>query len=197
MQATTTAANTAVMTSPSFVIVPREAAIEKLIWGIALLGIGLAVFTALMVLLSALLPWLREQARASLKIRPWLVFLTGVVGYAALAGLGWMFWSNATVEYLLRTEYIPGMAAGAVIVCAIMTLLTFAGATGVIQAIGERLEKLNGREMSGLRKTSWGALILATASLFPGIGWFLVLPISLPLAFGSALWALMLGRRDL
>ena len=90
------------------------------------------------------------------------------------------------MEYLLRTEYNPPMLGAAIALCAVAGLAVILGGTGVVQALGDRLEQLNGSDMRGLRKTALAALLLVGAALFPGVGWFLILPIALLMAAGSA-----------
>ena len=189
--ASSQAVTSAVVTSPSFVIVPRADALPKLVWGIAILLFGIAFFVALMVFLSAVLPGVRERARASLKLHPVQTFLCGLLGFGLLGALGAFLYSQSRIELLLRTEYVPSMLGGAIAVGVVVVLGTVLGGMGVIQALGERLEQLNQRDMSGLRKTAWAALLLALASLFPGIGWAIVLPLALMLAFGAILRGLL------
>jgi hypothetical protein len=195
--ATTESVTNAVVTSPSFVIVEDVAAfLPKFFIGVTILVIGALVFVGLMVFLSAVLPRIREATLQSLDNHPWQSFGLGLVGFAILGALAAFMIDNASVEYLLRTEYKPTMLGAGITICVLMVIMTFIGATGLLQAIGEKLENLNGQTMPGLRKTFWGSLTLFGASLFPAIGWFLVVPFSLVFAFGSTLRALLPGSEN-
>lgn len=193
----TAAATTAVVTSPSFVIVKDAAEfMPKFLLGTMVLIIGTLAFIALVAFLSAFLPGLRDGVSRNLGKRPWQSLGLGVAGYAIMGGLAALCIMNSATEYLLRTEYDPVLLGSGVAICVITVIATFLGGIGLIQAIGARLEDLNAQPMPGLRKTFWGSLVLVGASLFPGIGWFIVLPLSLLFAFGATLRLLLPGGRS-
>ena len=102
----------------------------------------------------------------------------------------------AFIRRLLETEIVPSMLAAAIGFAAVIDVLTLAGSFGTFAAVGDRLEKLNNRPMSGLAKTVLGTLVAVLASLFPVIGWFLILPLLLLFAFGAAVMCLVpaIGR---
>lgn len=188
------AAAAPVVTSSSYVIVPRQDPLPKLVYAVTLLVLGVACFIALVVLLSAALPGLRERARETLREHPWRALLVGLVGYLALGSLAALLFSQSYVTYLLRTEFVPGMLAAAISVCAVLLLATLLGATGTVAALADRLRVLDGQDGGGLRRTAWSALTLVLASLFPIVGWLLVLPGAMLLSFGAALLALRRRR---
>jgi hypothetical protein len=183
-------ATSEILTSPSFVIVPQADALPKLLYGLVILGLGMAFFVALMVFLAAVLPHLRERVRASMDLHPWRSLGLGFAGYLVLGSLAAFMYSRSSIQYLLRTEYEPALLAGAVAIVAVLIVTTLLGGSGLVQALGERIEQLNGQSMSGLRKTVWASLVLIGTCFFPVIGWCIVLPLSLPFAFGAALLAL-------
>jgi hypothetical protein len=195
--ATTEPVTAAVVTSPSFVLVQDAAVfLPKFAIGVTVLAIGTLVFAALMVFLNAMLPGLRQRTYVALDSHPWQSLITGVLAAALLGSLAAFVIAQSSTEYLLRTEYNPVMLGTGILICVFIAITTFIGSIGLVQAIGEKLETLNGQKMSGLRKTFWGSLTLVGACLFPAIGWFLIVPASLLFAFGSTLRALLPGRKN-
>ena len=75
----------------------------------------------------------------------------------------------------------------------ILLALTIVGAPGTFTAVGDRLEALHGRELSGLARTSLGTMISVMSAWFPIIGWCFVIPALKLFAFGSGVLAVV-GR---
>jgi hypothetical protein len=185
-----------VMTSPSMVLIPREDPLPKMIFVVIALVLGVIFFVALMTLLSALMPSIRSRGKSSITNQPWRTFLFGLACYAVLGGLAWFFYSRAFIFLLLKTEIVPGMLIGGIVVSALLLLMSLVGATGTIAFVGDRLEVLAGRDISDLKKSIWGTLTLVLASWFPGVGWFLVMPGTLILSMGAGVVGWFGGRRD-
>jgi len=182
------------MTGASPVLVPREDPVGKIVFAIVAMVFGITFFVALMMLLAAVFRGQTDRCKTILQETPYRALLAGVVGYGVLGGLAWYFYSNAFIKRLLENEIIPAMLGTAIAFAAIIDLLTLAGSFGTFAAVGDRLEKLNGRPMSGLAKMGLGTLVSALAGLFPIIGWTFVTPILCLFAFGSAVLALLPRR---
>ena len=185
------------MTGASPVLVPREDPVGKILFAVVALTFGLVFFVALMTLLAAVLRGQTERCRAVLAETPYRALLIGVVGYGALGGLAWYLFSFAFIRRLLETEIVPSMLAGGIGVAAILAALTLAGAPGTFSAVGDRLERLHGRPMSGLARTALGTLVAVLAGLFPILGWCLVMPLLLLASLGSAVVAALPARLPL
>ena len=184
------------MTGASPVLVPREDPVGKIIFAVVALTFGITFFVALMMLLAAIFQGQTGRCKTILQETPYRTLLVGVIGYGVLGGLAWYFYSNAFIKRLLENEIIPGRLATAIAFAAIIDVLTLAGSFGVFASVGERLEKMHGRPMSGLAKMALGTLVAVLASLFPVLGWCLVLPLLLLFSFGSTVISLVpvLGR---
>jgi hypothetical protein len=181
-----------VVTSPSYVLVPREDPLQKILFVVIVLVLGVMFFLALMTVLSAVLPRLRQRVRAALEERPWRSLATGIAVLAALGGLAAWFYSGAWVKLLLKTEVVPGMLAGGVGVSVLLAAGTLLGATGVIDWLGARLQALAGHELPGIRRTALATLLLVLACFFPVAGWFVMLPLAVAVSLGAFVLALVL-----
>lgn len=179
------------MTGASPVLVPREDPVGKILFAVVALTFGVVFFVALMTLLAAILRGQTERCRAILNETPYRALMVGVLGYAALGGLAWYLFSLAFIRRLLETEIVPGMLAAGIAVAAALLALTLAGAPGTFAAVGDRLESLHGRPMSGLAKAALGTVVAVLAGFFPVLGWCLVIPSLLLASFGSAVAALL------
>jgi hypothetical protein len=179
------------MTGASPVLVPREDPVGKILFAVVVMIFGLVFFVALMTLLAAVFKGQTERCRTILRDTPYRALLVGVVGFAALGGLGYFFCQRAFIHRLLETEIVIGPLVASIVVTVILVALTIVGAPGTFTAVGDRLEALHGRELSGLAKTSLGTTVAVTAGWFPALGWFLVIPALELLAFGSGVLALV------
>jgi hypothetical protein len=173
------------------VLVPREDPVGKIVFAVVALIFGITFFVALMTLAAAIFRGQTDRCRSILQETPYRALLAGAVGYCLLGALVWYFYSFAFIRRLLETEIVPSMLGGGIAVLTILTVLTLAGASGTFAAVGDRMEMLHGRNMSGLLKAALGTVVAALATLFPVIGWFFVLPLLLLFAFGSATLALI------
>jgi hypothetical protein len=179
------------MTGASPVLVPREDPVGKILFAVVVLIFGLVFFVALMTLLAAVFKGQTARCRTILQETPFRALLVGVAGFAALGGLGYFFCQRAFIHRLLETEIVIGPLVASIIVTVILVALTIVGAPGTFTAVGDRLEALNGRELSGLARTSLGTAVAVMAGWFPVIGWLFVIPALQLFAFGSGVLAVV------
>ncbi len=182
------------MTGASPVLVPREDPVGKILFAVVAVTFGLVFFVALMTLFAAVLRGQTWRCKAVLAETPYRALLVGMIGYATLGGLAWTFFSFAFIRRLLETEIVPSMLGAGIAVTVVLLALTLAGAPGTFAAVGDRLEALHGRSMSGLAKAALGTLVAVLAAWFPVLGWCLVAPILIFAAFGSAAVAMIPAR---
>jgi len=179
------------MTGASPVLVPREDPVGKILFAIVVMVFGLVFFVALMTLLAAVFRGQTDRCRVILKETPYRALLVGVAGYGLLGGLGYFFCQRAFIHRLLETEIVMGPLVASIVVTVILVALTIVGAPGTFTAVGDRLEALHGRELSGLARTGLGTMISVMSAWFPVIGWCFVLPALKLFAFGSGFLALV------
>lgn len=185
------------MTGASPVLVPREDPVGKILFAVVALTFGIAFFVALTTLAAAVLRGQTDRCRQVLAETPYRALALGVIGYAALGAIAWYFFSLAFIRRLLETEVVPSMLAGGIAVAAVLAVVTLAGAPGTFAAVGDRLETLHGRPMSGLARMALGTLVAVLAGLFPVLGWCVVLPLLLLASFGSTVAAALPSRLPL
>ncbi len=173
------------MTGASPVLVPREDPVGKIVFAIVVMVFGLVFFVALMTLLAAVFRGQTDRCRGILQETPYRALLVGLIGYGILGSIGYAFYSMAFIRRLLETEIVPGMLGGAIATGVVLAIGTIMGAPGTFSAVGDRLEALNGRELSGLKKTALGTMVSVMSAWFPVIGWCFVLPTLKLMAFGS------------
>lgn len=144
-----------------------------------LLAIGIA-FPGLLLTWSLVLPGTVARAQLRLQHTPGRCFWLG--------GL-WLAASIVPILILLNIKAGPVQFAGWL---GIFTLLTLAslGSAGLAAAMGERLRN------AGLAASPYGALLrgavaLEMATVFPFIGWFVVIPLVFVCALGAAGFALL------
>lgn len=179
------------MTGASPVLVPREDPVGKIVFAVVVMVFGLTFFVALMTLLAALFRGQTDRCRTILAETPYRALALGIVGFAVLGGLGYFFCQRAFIHRLLETEIVMGPLVASIVVTVILLGLVFTGAPGVFAAVGDRLEALRDRDMTGLAKASFGTLVAVLAGFFPVIGWLLVIPALELLAFGAGVLALI------
>ena len=182
------------MTSASPVLVPREDPVGKILFAVAAISFGLVFFVALMTLLAAILQGSTQRSRTTLREAPLKALTVGLIGHAILGTLAWYLLSGAFIKRLLETEIVPSWLAAGIVVTALLAVVTFAGAPGTFAAVGDRLERLHGRPMSGLVKVALGTLVAVLAGWFPVVGWCLVIPALLFFSFGGAVLGLVSRR---
>jgi hypothetical protein len=183
------------MTGASPVLVPREDPVGKILFAVVVMVFGLVFFVALMTFLAAIFRGQTDRCRVILRDTPYRALLVGLLGSGILAGLGYFFCQRAFIHRLLETEIVVGPLVASIVVTVILLGLIFTGAPGLFTAVGDRLEGLHGRELSGLAKTSLGTAVSVMAAWFPVIGWCLVIPALELFAFGAGVLAIIGGLR--
>jgi hypothetical protein len=138
---------------------------------VALIGVCLMAF---MVVLAALLPRLSERTKTALVRSPWRAFFIGLANYIFLGGISLV---------LLNIEPIALLG---VLILTALAVITVLGLPGLADLLGERIAGLRGRNFSPWQRLLWGALGLELAGLLPFIGWFVLTPALLLMAFGAA-----------
>lgn len=179
------------MTGASPVLVPREDPVGKIVFAVVVMVFGLVFFVALMTFLAAIFRGQTDRCRVILRETPYRALLVGLIGYGILGSIGYAFYSMAFIRRLLETEIVPGMLGGAISAGVVLAVLTFCGAPGTFTAVGDRLEALNGRELSGLRRTALGTAVSVMSGWFPVIGWCFVIPALKLFAFGAGVLAVI------
>ena len=173
------------MTGASPVLVPREDPVGKIVFAVVVMVFGLVFFVALMTLLAAVFKGQTDRCREILQETPYRALLVGVVGFGILGGIGYFFCQRAFIQRLLETEIVMGPLVASIVVTVILIALVFTGAPGVFSAVGDRLEKLHGKDLGGVTKTAMGTAVAVMSGWFPVIGWCLVIPALMLFAFGS------------
>ncbi|MFO7693973.1 MAG: hypothetical protein R6V57_12865 [Vicinamibacterales bacterium] len=172
------------MASP-MIISANEPFITKLAFVVVALVIGVACFVALMALVSAVMPKTAARSRAVVSRWPVQAFLAGLATLTVGGALAYFFLARGYVPRLLRVEIVPGMlGAGLGLVTLLLTLFV-AGATGVVRVLGERLTAHPAGPATPLRQIAVGTLAGVFGSLFPIVGWVLVLPGLLTISAGA------------
>lgn len=168
--------------APTAPLLQQETPVEQLANGLALIVVLVVVglsLVAFMAVLRGLLPSAVEGSRAALLRSPWRAFFVGLANYLFLGGISLALFS---------TEAPPLGAVGLVLVVFLVTV-TVIGLAGLVMLVGERLAGLQNRPASPFKQLVWGTAATALAGLLPFVGWFLLLPVLLMVAFGAALLA--------
>jgi hypothetical protein len=182
------------MTGASPVLVPREDPVGKILFAVVAISFGLVFFVALMTLCAAVMRGQTERSKTILQETPYRALLAGLIGYGVLGTLAWYLFSGAFIKRLLETEIVPSWLAAGIVVSAVLAVVTFLGAPGTFAAVGERLETLHGRPMSGLVKAALGTLVAVLAGWFPFVGWLIVIPALVFFSFGGAVLGIVSRR---
>jgi hypothetical protein len=165
--------------------------VGKIVFAVVVMVFGLVFFVALMTFLAAIFRGQTDRCRVILRETPYRALSVGLIGYGILGSIGYAFYSMAFIRRLLETEIVPGMLGGAIAAGVVLAVLTFCGAPGTFTAVGDRLEALNGRELSGLRRTALGTAVSVMSGWFPVIGWCFVIPALKLFAFGAGVLAVI------
>ncbi len=166
-------------------LMPREDPVGKTVFAVVVLVIGLTCFVALMTFLAAVLRRSTERCTDVIRTMPVRALLAGLAGYAVLGGLAAWLLSNAYIERLLETVFVPGMLVASIAVSLLLVLATLLGGAATFSHIGDRLAVVHGGEMSGLKRTALGTLVSTLAAWFPIVGWFVITPALVLLSFGA------------
>lgn len=138
----------------------------------------LVAFPGMVSLVVFGLPSLSQRARVRVEQTPIACLLLGspIVGIGGLFAVG------------MIGEGGPLAATGTALAVGV-TLLSLAGAAGMVLLIGQRMFGM--AETIPLKPVLMGALAYELAALFPLIGWLFILPILFVLTTGAGLFALV------
>ena len=167
-------------------LMPGEDPAGKIVYVVILAAVLIVCYVSLVTLLAALLRGPTERSRTALQEHPWVTLAYGLVGWLVFGALAALLYSWATTE----TEIIPGMMAAAVMAIIIPVFICLLGAPGLYTHIGGRIAALRNRETSDLHRVILGCTLALVAGLFPGIGWFIVMPLLLASELGAGIQAL-------
>ena len=137
---------------------------------------ALLSFQGLWLLSRSLWPDTVERCTADLSLTLWKPFFVGL--------------PLTVITFILVTQLSKlgswgGITAVAIVSCYV--LLSFTGVSGLVSVLGARLNDNRGT----VRTMILGGLALELAFVFPIVGWFFVLPISLIVGSGAAVRALV------
>jgi len=144
------------------------------------IGLGIA-YPGMLTTWWLLFPRIVGRASERLEHTPWRCLAIG--GVLALP-LGFV------IALLLSEPNGPVQFVGTTLL--LLSLATASlGASGLADLMGRRLTSRVGQSGSLLTGFVRGAVALELAAAFPGIGWFLVIPLGTVAAFGAATFALL------
>ncbi len=157
---------------------PAEQLINGLTLLLLILIMGLCL-SALVVVLTALLPQASQRSKIAIVRSPWRAFFIGLANYLFLGGISLVLFSpNSKILGLVGALIIAFLAG-----------VTTIGLTGLAALTGDKLSVLRDQPMSPLKRLVWGAIALELASLFPLVGWFILAPALQMISFGAAVLA--------
>jgi hypothetical protein len=134
---------------------------------------------ALQAILVALLPNIGQRSQAALVRSPWRAFFIGLANYLFLGA----------ISLLLFNLKIEALGLVGLVIIGFLGVVTLLGLSGLVMLTGERLARLREREMSPWQRLVWGTIALELASFLPFVGWLLLTPVLLCIAFGAAVLA--------
>lgn len=143
-----------------------------------LLALGIA-FPGLMLTTSLVFPGLTARAETRLARTPWKSFFLGGVG---------MFGALVPVLILFNLPGSGGQFLGFVALLVLLAV-TCVGASGMARALGRRLD--SAESLSPAARVVRGAVALELAAVFPLVGWFLVIPLTLVASLGATMFAVL------
>lgn len=173
------------------VLMPREDPAGKIVFAVILAIALIVCFAALVTLLAALLRGPTARGRKAVESRPWITLAYGLVGWLVFGALAAFLYSRATIDRLLETEILPGMMFAAGVALIVPLLVCLVGAPGLYLHIGERVGAMRNDATSDLQRVILGCVVALLAALFPGAGWFFVLPLLLLAEFGAGAQAIL------
>jgi len=150
----------------------------------AVFGILFILGVAFPGLLSAwwlLFPATVERARLRLDRTPWRCFWLGGVLTAML---------SVPIGVLLALPFGPAKFTGWVLV-AIALAFSALGAAGLASKMGDRLAARANAALTPAGAFVRGAIALELAAVFPFIGWFLLIPLTIVTSLGATAFALL------
>ena len=144
-----------------------------------LLSLGIA-FPGLLTAWRLLFPATVARATARLELTPWRCFWLGGVLVAALA---------PPTVVLLALPFGPAKLAGWVLIVSVMTFASL-GAAGLAGKMASHVQQAS-PGLSALSAYVRATVALELAAAFPGIGWFVALPLITVTALGATAFALL------
>lgn len=145
-----------------------------------LIGLGVA-YPGMLTAWWLIFPRIVSRASERLEHTPWRCLAIGG-GLAVPLGI--------VIAMLLAVPYGPVKFVGATLLFLSLAAASF-GAAGMADLMGRRLTSKVGQSGSLLTGFVRGAVALELASAFPGIGWFLVIPLGTVAAFGAVTFAVL------
>jgi hypothetical protein len=149
-----------------------------------MLALGIA-FPGMLFAWWLLFPRQVDRARDQFASKPWTCLLIGMAGTVALA---------LPVVILLNVPFGPLQLGGALLGLASLAFASL-GAAGIALAMSQRLLRRSESRLTPSRAFLSAAVALELAAVFPAIGWFLVLPLSIFAALGASSLALRRPRK--
>ena len=145
-----------------------------------LIGLGIA-YPGMLTAWWLMFPRIVGRASERLEHTPWRCL---AIGGALAMPLG------IVIAILLAQPYGPVQFVGATLLFLSLAAATL-GASGLADLMGRRLTSKVGQSGSSLTGFVRGAVALELASAFPGIGWFLLIPLGTVAAFGASTFAVL------
>ncbi len=145
-----------------------------------LLALGI-VFPGMLTAWWLLFPEVVDRARARIVYTPWRTFFMGVAVALVL---------SIPIAILFALPFGPAKLFAAVLLMGVLGVASF-GAAGIAAAMSAALLRRTEDSMPPGRAFLAGAVALELAAAFPGIGWFLVIPLTLISSLGAAVLALL------
>lgn len=155
---------------------------DILMWFLLILGTYI-VFISYWLASQALFPELADRCRERIKATPLKQALIGLAWTipSAAAGIAFLNIPNPILKFVGATVVLLLILAGLV------------GSSGLAAQIGYGLAN-PADQAQPWRRVLRGGMVLGLTFVFPLIGWFLILPLSLVMGIG-ALFGSLLGRR--
>ncbi len=145
-----------------------------------LLALGI-VFPGMLTAWWLLFPEVIDRARTRVVRTPWRTFFMGVAVAVSL---------SVPIGILFALPFGPAKFFAAVLLMGLLGIASF-GAAGIAAAMAAALRGRTDDSIPPGRAFLAGAVALELAAAFPGIGWFLVIPLTLITSLGAAVLALL------
>ena len=149
---------------------------------VALIAALILSWAALLMAVALTLPEQTNRAEDILETQPKKCFGVGLgMAVALIAGL-----------FTLR---IPGVQLFGILFLLTLAAVFVVGAAGLAKLMGSRIAELSGWKGNSFSNLAKGSLVYSAAMLFPLIGWYLFLPLSMLGAMGAGLLAVWPKRK--
>lgn len=148
-------------------------------FGVAVTMALLVSWAALVIVTALALPHKAQLAQSLLDKKPKKCFLSGL-GMAILAFIALNLVSNPFPLIKLAGTALSLLSGGVLVI----------GGAGIASLLGARIGEMSGAKTS-FGMLARGSLVHSFAMLFPLLGWFLMLPLSIVFALGSGVLAVL------